>query len=201
MHALIASRLSGGGAGVDIGANRGLILEFMSAASPGRHLAFEPLPALAQQLQDRFPGVDVRAMALSDQPGADVEFDYYADEPAFSGFPDRRSAPSKLAVQKISVPVSTLDAEIGAMEPRVIKIDVEGAEQEVMAGAIATIRKHRPMVVFEHGRENIASTGPIHDLLDSAGLSVFDIDGGGPFTREGLIARVQQGDIWNFFAC
>jgi hypothetical protein len=86
-----------------------------------------------------------------------------------------------------------------------IKIDVEGAEREVLEGAIRTITKHRPIVIFEHGRGASARYGTqprhIYELLCvQGGLRLFDIDANGPLSlseMEGIYAR---GALWNFFA-
>jgi hypothetical protein len=37
-----------------------------------------------------------------------------------------------------------------------VKIDVEGAEAQVLAGALATLKKYRPIVQMETGIENAA---------------------------------------------
>ncbi len=67
-----------------------------------------------------------------------------------------------------------------------IKIDVEGAEREVLEGAIETIVRYKPTVVFEHGKGAAPhyATGPrdVYALLCAqAGLRIFDLDGQGPF--------------------
>jgi hypothetical protein len=52
---------------IDIGANRGAILQHMFQASPsGRHFAFEPIPELAQNLVKNFPDARIFQCALSD---------------------------------------------------------------------------------------------------------------------------------------
>jgi hypothetical protein len=70
---------------------------------------------------------------------------------------------------------------------------------------LRTLREHRPIVVFEHGDDGAARFGStsasIHDLLcREAGLRVFDIDGNGPFDREGFVAHVRAGGVWTFVA-
>lgn len=88
--------------------------------------------------------------------------------------------------------------------PDVIKIDVEGAEQEVIEGAIKTITKFQPVVLFEHGAGAAEYYGSgsdeIHDLLCAdAGLRIFDNDGNGPFSREEF-EDLFDTPVWNSFA-
>lgn len=48
-----------------------------------------------------------------------------------------------------------------------IKIDVEGAEVDVLAGALATIRLHRPVLFVENN--SLEGSPPLHALLDDLG--------------------------------
>ena len=88
--------------------------------------------------------------------------------------------------------------------PALIKIDVEGAERQVIEGAIETLRRHAPIVVFEHGpgAQDEYQTSPeqVYDLLVSgAGMRIFDIDGVGPYSRTQFV-DVYYKPIWNFVA-
>jgi hypothetical protein len=84
-----------------------------------------------------------------------------------------------------------------------IKIDVEGAEVNVMRGAAATLERHRPHVVFEHGVGGAdlygSASGELFDLLDGAGLRVFDLEGNGPFTRTRFEEQFTE-PVWNWLA-
>jgi hypothetical protein len=87
-----------------------------------------------------------------------------------------------------------------------IKIDVEGAEEQVLRGALETIRRHQPVVVLEHGN-SAAAYGTRPDdvfrlLCDEAGLRIFDMDGVGPYTLERfrVVASPPAATRWNFFA-
>lgn len=50
-------------------------------------------------------------------------------------------------------------AELQAQSLSVIKIDVEGAELEVITGLLATIRRERPFLVFEVLNDFLVATG------------------------------------------
>jgi FkbM family methyltransferase len=189
---------------IDIGAHRGVILkEFIRAAPRGRHVAFEPLPELAAGLRSRFPGVDVRECALSDGPAGEATFTYVPAIDGLSGF-RRRSYPPGTRTREITVATDALDRALADdYVPSMIKVDVEGAELEVLRGALDTLRTHKPTLVFEHGAGGAdhygTSPDDIHDLLSEIGYRIFDIDGGGPYTRSGFAALFEQ-PIWVFVA-
>jgi FkbM family methyltransferase len=190
---------------IDVGAHRGGVLEHIVRLAPrGRHVAFEPLPELCAQLRARFPGVDVRESALSNERG-ERTFVFVQNHPALSGF-RRRDYPSTPVVREISVDVERLDDALpDDYVPALIKIDVEGAEREVLEGATETIARHKPFVVFEHGKGAAPHYGThprdLYALLcDRAGLRIFDLDGNGPFDLGQLERIFERGDRWNFVA-
>lgn len=189
---------------VDVGANRGLVLtEIVARAPHGRHVAFEPLPELAQELTASFPGVDVHRAALSDRVGR-REFVRVVDDPGWSGFRER-PVPGADRVERIQVEVERLDDALPAdMRPVLVKIDVEGAELEVLEGARRTLTEHRPVVVFEHGLGSADHYGtePEHvwDLLSDLGYEVRGLDGQGPYDRAAFGAIFRAGERVNFVA-
>lgn len=199
---LIALALPAGSSCIDIGANVGAVLEDIVASFPdGPHLAFEPLPELAADLERRFPQVDVRNVALSDHAGT-ATFSRVVDAPGHSGLGEVRG---EGAVEQLEVPLVALDDVLpDGFVPAFIKIDVEGAEEQAFRGMLRTLREHRPLVVFEHG-DHAARFGTtsesIHDLLcGEAGLRLFDVDGNGPFSRAEFAARVAAGGMWTWVA-
>lgn len=77
------------------------------------------------------------------------------------------------------VRVTTLDklCEEQKISPKIIKIDVEGYEWEFLVGGERTIREHRPILIFEVHRPQLAKKGVsveefIH-RIESYGYSVF----------------------------
>jgi FkbM family methyltransferase len=191
---------------VDVGAHHGDVLALCRAFAPrGRHFAFEPIPALAAQLRERFPGVDVHELALSDEAG-DADFHHVVTNPGYSGLRRRSYARPDERVETISVRTVRLDDVIPA-EQRVhfIKIDVEGAEQQVLQGAVRTLSRWRPHVVFEHGRWAADHYGTTPEmvyrfLVEQCGLAVFTLDGRGPYSEEQFSALYDAGSWWNFLA-
>jgi FkbM family methyltransferase len=189
---------------VDVGSHFGEALrEMLRVAPQGQHIAFEPLPEFAARLATEFPGVDVRPVALSDHRG-EATFTHVRTRPGYSGF-KRRPYPGEEETETITVRVDTLDEALPAgYRPSLIKIDVEGAEQEVLEGGMRTIATHKPTLVFEHGAAAAAygtSSATIFDLVcDEARLRIFDLDGNGPYSREAFSETCQRGDYWNFVA-
>lgn len=192
MRRLLAFSLGAESACVDIGAHRGLVLEEILRVAPlGRHTAFEPIPWLAAQLAVEFPHVDVHQLALSDAPGT-AEFSHVSgDAEGLSGFRSR-ALPSgvRADVEQIEVQTARLDDVLDpAYAPTLIKLDVEGAELQVLEGALQTLKHHRPVVVFEHGSGSAEEYGThprdIFALLcEGVGYRLFDLDGNGPYTLE-----------------
>lgn len=177
----------------DIGSYRGSILQDMVALAPrGRHFAFEPVPANYRYLAKRFPTVSVFNLALADYDG-ETGFQHVVGRPARSGlrrvaYPDPRQE-----VDEIRVNVKTLDQIIPAdVKLDFVKIDVEGAELQVLRGASEVIRRSRPMMVFECGSERAAAFGvkpeEVYDVLtEDLGLQVSLmrrwLDGGDSLSR------------------
>lgn len=202
---LMAAVLARDSCCIDVGANLGTVLEDMVTVAPdGTHIAYEPLPELCAELRSRFPGVDVRNAALSDH-GGEATFAHVRSAPAQSGF--RATGPEAGGFEEITVRVERLDDSLPeGFVPALVKIDVEGAEEQVLRGALETLRRHRPVVVLEHGNR-AAEYGTRPDaifalLCDQAGLRLFDMDGVGPYTLERFraVASPPAATRWNFFA-
>lgn len=205
MRLLMAFSLAADSNCIDVGSHDGRFLSDMVRIAPlGRHIAYEPLPTFFAQLTKDFPGVDVRCAALSNVNGTS-DFTYVKNLPAYSGF-RRRKYPTKPTIETITVQAERLDDHLGRdYVAGLIKIDVEGAEQQVIEGAMETLKRDRPIVLFEHGigASDFYGTGPsdIYRLLcDGARLRIFDLDGNGPYSLAQLEAVYRRNDRWNFVA-
>jgi FkbM family methyltransferase len=193
IRALLAAALPDGAVYVDVGANLGQVLAEAVRVSPhGEHIAFEPIPRVAAELAERFPSVDCRRLAVGAAAG-EAEFCHFRKLEGWSGLrrspeiSDERGDP-----EYITVTVSTLDAELDGRDPRVVKIDVEGAELEVLEGGRALLERTRPLVVFEHVAAAAALYGSrseaIWDLFAELGYEVLTVTGDGPLSRERFAA-------------
>jgi FkbM family methyltransferase len=194
ISAVLASALRGNSVYVDIGTNRGQVLrEAVRVAPQGRHIAFEPVPALAAEVGAAFPRVDCRQKALGADPGR-AEFCHFRALDGWSGLrrspliSDERGDPEFIVVE-----VSTLDAELADVAPAVVKIDVEGAELDVLEGGRSVLARARPLLIFEH----VASASALYDappaapwdLLANLGYTVFTVTGEGPVARDEFAAN------------
>ena len=190
---------------IDIGAYRGRVLtELVHVAPRGRHIAYEPLPHLHGYLSQRFPLVDIRQAAVSNEVGV-TSFVYVKNAPAESGFRERFHS-NEHEVQTLTVRTETLDSCLpDGYVPTLIKIDVEGAELQVFEGAIETISRYKPVIVFEHGKGGAVyyDTQPQHIyrfLNERAGLRIFDLDGNGPYTLEQFEEAFALDTRWDYIA-
>jgi FkbM family methyltransferase len=150
----------------DVGANSGYVaLEVASRAPDAEVVAFEPQPGLARNVAvsaalNGLRNVAVYAAMLGSGEGSGTIFlapnSIHAS--AVARHPGSRS---------IVCPRASIDAlvESGALRPPdLMKIDVEGAEMDVLAGAERTIRSRRPAIVFE-ADENLMRFGHTREAL------------------------------------
>ena len=137
----------------DVGANKGSFLYWLSRwCGAGRVVAFEPQQDLARYLAKMsaalsLNNVSVEAKAVFSESGQRELFVPRGHKPGASL---RRSGLGYARFDSISVPVVSLDDYFGdSARISIIKIDVEGAETDVFAGAERILRRDMPLLVFE----------------------------------------------------
>ena len=112
-------------------------------------------------------------------------------------------APPTGDVHKLRVRTERLDDALPEdYVPTLIKIDVEGAEAAVFRGALETLRRYKPILVFEHGlggEARVMAKGYRDLLAEDVGLRIYDLDGRGPYSRQEFM-NVFEHPIWNFLA-
>jgi FkbM family methyltransferase len=152
-----------GSCAFDVGANVGVFAVELSRAvgAAGRVIAIEPMVVTAELLRsnleaDGCGNVDIIVAAATALPGQ-VELQV-ARDPAHHSTAAQMPY-GQIPLSRVAVPGVTLD-ELwdGAGRPRVsfIKIDVEGAEEDVLRGAGAMIAATRPQLIVEvHDRERL----------------------------------------------
>jgi FkbM family methyltransferase len=146
--------------GIDGGAHRGDFLRQLFRVSPdGRHYAFEPLPQLAAQLEHDFPTARIRAIALAQESGT-TSFVHVLNDPGYSGLRERTYDREDPELERIEVRQARLDDLLDPEDaPAFIKLDLEGGEYHALLGAVETIRRHRPVIVFEAGEPSSGHYG------------------------------------------
>jgi FkbM family methyltransferase len=164
---------------IDVGCHKGEMLDLILKYAPqGQHYCFEPLPDLfAGLLTKNYPtNCHFYDTALSTEKG-ETSFNYVISNPSYSGIMRRRYDRPDEKDTTITVKTDLLDNILPPDLPiDFIKIDVEGAEMLVLAGAKQTIARHKPIVVFEHGLggSDIYGTTPrkVFDYFADLGLSI-----------------------------
>jgi len=136
---------------VDVGCHKGEVLtKAVNIAPNGLHYGFEPIPDLAQNLAKNFNFCEIRNIGLSTERGTS-KFNYVKTNPAYSGI-KQRSYPGEEEIEEIEIEIDSLDNQLyDASRVDMIKIDVEGGELNVLRGAVKTISKFTPVVIFEFG--------------------------------------------------
>jgi FkbM family methyltransferase len=168
---------------IDIGCHKGEMLEIiLNFSKNGNHFVFEPIPYLNEKLHEQFnnPNINISKIALSNEKGTAV-FNIVKNAPAYSGLKQRKYAIANPEIEQVSVETDLLDNIIPKeINIDFIKIDVEGAEYPVMQGAAETIRRCKPVIIFEFGlgASDYYGTKPemVYDLLNgTCGLKIFTL--------------------------
>jgi FkbM family methyltransferase len=185
-----------GDAAVDVGANKGSYVPWLSrAAGPaGLVVAFEPQPELAQYLARacRNAGLDnitVEAAGASDRSGIlPLRVPGGRGPSPGASFEAAAGRPSGRVVE---APVVALDDYFREKSRRIaaVKIDVEGHELAVLRGARELIERHAPTVVVECEVRHVGRAG-----LEQV-LAYFSACGyPGAFVRRGRLRPVSEFD-------
>ena len=165
---MIISRNSQSNA-IDVGAHQGEILDLMLHYAPeAHHFAFEPLPPLYAELEKKYaPKVTVFPYALAEKEGQST-FCMVKNALPYSGLKRRDYEVKNPDIEEITVQTRRLDQVIPIETPiRLIKIDVEGGEFDVLRGAETILAKWKPVLIFECGKgaSNYYGTNP-EDFFD-----------------------------------
>lgn len=156
---------------MDVGANRGEWTRgIFEALGTGRYFAYEPQSACQDSLRSlRIPDITIVQACLSDKQG---EMDLHSDS-AGSGLASLyERAETYLAgpTRVERVPVTTVDEQLATQkidEVDFMKIDVEGAELQVLRGAKAALESGAIRAfAFEFGSANIYSHAFFRDFWD-----------------------------------
>jgi len=181
LFALAAELVVPGAVVWDVGANVGLFALAASfrAGATGSVVAVEPdawLAGLIARSSRELPAscapIAVLAAAIADAPGT-ADFAIAARGRATSHLASvGGSTQSGGERQVLSVPIHTLDGLLTRFPaPRLVKLDVEGAEARCLAGASRLLSEIRPKLICEVAAENAEAVG---HTLAANGYTLFD---------------------------
>jgi len=179
---VLRSCIKPGGTCVDVGANIGIMTALMAklVGPSGKVFAFEPHPSNGVRIESTLrmcrvrDRVELNQVAVSD--GTCHTLQLYAgrrhshSEWNTTGF----DADGKPAEAVMAVPAVSLDAVIPSHQRiDLIKIDVEGAESQVLAGMKQILMRWHPILVIEcHSEENWKACAD----LSAHGYQLFDMN-------------------------
>lgn len=173
---------------VDVGANFGLYALHAARYSGklSRAVAFEPAPRTFGLLEANIKRnrlgarIKARRAAVSETPG--VATFHVATDQSFSGLRDTGRSPLREAVDVEQVSLDTDPAVIALGAIDFLKIDTEGGEAGVLAGAMKTIDRSPGLVVLmEYSVKNLTAQQAVNvrkcvDDLLAKGLRGWTID-------------------------
>ena len=124
----------------------------------GKVYSFEPIPKVAECLERTLEKKLISNVVLTKRPlynSSGKELQFVSDHNGLSSVSEYRRKPFKYNYNFLSTRIDDFmnqSATNVAVPISFIKIDVEGSEFKVLEGAIKTIKKHRPVIVFETWR-------------------------------------------------
>ena len=158
---------------VDVGANIGSYTILAAGAAGANAVALEPIRSSFESLERNVgknglsSRVDLQCLGVSDREGV-LRFTSSFDS-------TNHVASDSETSDTVDVPVRTLDAILHGRSPAVIKIDVEGHESQVLAGASAALQDPALLALV------VETANPaVRETMARYGLSRYGYE---PFTR------------------
>ena len=171
----VADHLSPGATFMDVGAHIGYYsLKAAGMVGPHGHIiAIEPNPQTLPVLRGNIEASDARAVSVWPVACAASEstLQLYAAPESNTGqssLSKENASQDSAATGSYSVPAKPLDAivkEAKLDRVDVIKIDVEGAEFEVLKGATQTLADYRPVLIVELLPDQLKAMGTTIDAV------------------------------------
>ena len=195
---------------IDVGAHAGRhSVELVRCVSGGKVIAYEPIPDMYERLIELCnenaalgSALEVYPYALSNSEGT-IDFCIAEDAPWYSGILERQyDMPTR--VRHISVESHKLDNLIDESLPiHYIKIDTEGAEWEVLKGAVQLIKRCRPFISFEFGecsyRNYEVDPKDVFEFFERSGYRLYDITGK-LLDKEAFSKSSVDQHVWDYLA-
>lgn len=186
---VISALVGPGDATIDVGANIGYFSLLMArlAGASGAVWAFEPVPGTNERLRQNVAlngasTITVRSEAIAND---DTEQAIFAGPQDHSGIASLR--PVDGSTHSVTVPVRRLTSCLPkSTAPRLLKIDVEGAEYLALEGMQDILDAHHPDIVLEISTDFLAEMGhspaQVCEKLTALGYRMYMI------AWEGLVA-------------
>lgn len=200
MRAVIRACVSRKGALVDVGASWGDIFSAAVEAAPDvSHIAIEPLPRAVDHLRRAFPDATVICACAAEDAGHTTFYEYERDT---------RSSMTEVEGQTLLSVHEVATVRVDEVTPpeldvRVIKVDVEGHELEVLRGSRNLLVSRHPALLLEHGSpegaEDLESIA-LFQLLRDAEYQVYGLRGERFTTADAFAHAAATGTTWNFLA-
>jgi FkbM family methyltransferase len=193
LHEFLERNVRPGMICLDIGANLGEVALHMAlrAGPSGRVLAFEPIPPVRARLErhvarNGLGGVlSVESVALSSGEGR-VTMSFATETQRNQGQGSIVRVENEDTLLRVEVATQSLDSLVASRAlPRVdlIKIDVQGAEPLVIAGARETLARFAPDLFMEVSPDDLHFSGTDSRALcasvEQLGYSLFELTGRG----------------------
>jgi FkbM family methyltransferase len=177
---LVPRLVSRSGVALDVGGNAG-VWSLQMARFAGKVHCFEPNPVCIRALERVLPRrATLHRVALSEKSGTAVmRFD--PDNTGIGTIEARNTLAVNsgiASIEAVTVPTARLD-EFALKNVALIKIDVEGHEEAVLAGAEDTLARERPAVICEiEERHNPGGLGRIRAFFAARGYRAAALDRG-----------------------
>jgi FkbM family methyltransferase len=172
---LLSTWLRPGGVFYDLGANVGFFSLVASniVGSEGHVYALEPSPTTVRALRANVARNGLQNITVIEAAAGRMDGRARLDPGDGDVSQNARLLPDhdRRGLEVCLVTVDTLVRD-GARPPDVVKIDVEGAEEDTVLGMRTTLRVHRPSVVCEIHETLHASEHPVEVMLRDAGLAL-----------------------------
>lgn len=160
---------------VDVGANIGVYTVMASGVRDARTIAIEPVPTTARAFEDNVAINQIASRVTIFNGGL-------GSREGELRFTSDRGSKNRVVVgdergETLAVPIKTLDSLLDGEDPFLIKIDVEGYEMEVLAGAETTLHSELLQAIIIEtngsGQRYGVSDETIHMFMISHGFGAY----------------------------
>jgi FkbM family methyltransferase len=183
---------------IDVGANQGeySLWAARKVGSKGKVIAFEPMQQLFDQLTENIrlnesfqKTIIPIKLGLSDKKG---EVTLFASEDSNEGTNTIYNT-DKFSIELGKIQLDTLDEQLDELKINTVnflKVDVEGAELQVLKGTLNTLKNNRPILLLEINKDACIAGGYMpEDILDL--LKPFNYS----FSKIGLRGSLSKVDV------